>query len=162
MATSNPVKRFQIWLGQNDQYCKISNLFNEGLIRFSGGRVGWTINKGTLIVKLTTTGRKSGIPRTVHLISPVQEGSIFVVVASLGGGPKNPSWFLNLCDNPEVELETKGVPKHKMRARVADPEERERLWPLVVKGWERYGLFQTLTTRELPLVLVEPREGERE
>jgi deazaflavin-dependent oxidoreductase (nitroreductase family) len=156
----NAAKKAELWLGQNDRYCKISNVGHEAVIRLSRGRWGWTIYKVIPIVKLTTTGRKSGISRTVHLMSPVQEGSAFVLVASLGGGAKNPSWFLNLRDNPEVELESKGLPKRKMRARVANPEERARLWPLVVKGWPKYGLFQTLTAREIPLVLVEPREAE--
>jgi deazaflavin-dependent oxidoreductase (nitroreductase family) len=159
MLVVDALKRAQIWIGQNDRFCKISNGYHEVLLRASRGRLGWTIGGSTPIVKLTTTGRRSGLPRTVHLISPVQEGATFVLVASLGGGPKNPAWFLNLCDNPDVELEAKGLAKHTMRARVASADERARLWPLVVAGWARYGLFQSLTERELPLVLVEPLDG---
>lgn len=155
MPILDAFKKAQIWLGQNETYCRFANAYNKTVTRVSRGRRGWTISGGVPIVRLTTTGRKTGLPRTVHLLSPVQEGPSFVVVASLGGGPKNPAWFLNLRDNPEVELEAKGLPKRKMRARIATPEERARLWPEVVKGWQRYGLFQTLTTREIPLVFVE-------
>jgi deazaflavin-dependent oxidoreductase (nitroreductase family) len=113
-----------------------------------------------LVVELTTTGRKSGQPRTVMLTSPVQEGETIVVVASRGGDDQHPAWFLNLRDKPEVEVALKGKPKQRMRARVATPEERARLWPQVTAKYKGYAGYQTKTTREIPLVLIDPVTGE--
>ena len=94
--------------------------------------------------------------RTVMLTSPVQEGSTIVVVASRGGDDTHPAWFLNLRDNPDVEVAFKGGPKQKMHARAATTEERARLWPLVTGEYKNYANYQTKTTREIPLVLLEP------
>src|SRR6266849_5916488 len=107
------------------------------------------------VLELTTIGRKSGQPRSVMLTSPVQEGTTVVVVASRGGDDHHPSWFLNLRDNPDVEVVMKGEPKRKMRARIADAEERARLWPRVTTDHKNYAGYQTKTDREIPLVLLE-------
>jgi deazaflavin-dependent oxidoreductase (nitroreductase family) len=109
------------------------------------------------VLELTTTGRKSGQPRSVMLTSPLQEGSTLVIVASRGGDDQHPAWFLNLRDNPDVEVAFKGGPKQPMRARVATPEERARLWPLVTADHKNYAGYQTKTQREIPLVLLEPK-----
>jgi deazaflavin-dependent oxidoreductase (nitroreductase family) len=92
----------------------------------------------------------------VMLTSPVQEGSTFVVVASRGGDDKHPAWFLNLRDNPDVEVAVQGKPKQRMRARIATPDERSELWPRVTKTYKGYAGYQTKTDREIPLVLLEP------
>jgi deazaflavin-dependent oxidoreductase (nitroreductase family) len=134
---------------------KLANSLHRGLVRISGGRLGWT-GAGMPVVELTTTGRKSGQPRSVMLTSPLQEGSAMVVVASRGGDDQHPAWFLNLRDNPDVEVAMKGRPKQRMRARVADPEERARLWPKVIADHKNYAGYQTKTQREIPLVLLEP------
>ena len=132
------------------------NGFHRGLMKLTGGRVGW--QAGSMpVVELTTTGRKSGQPRTVLLTSPVQEGSTYVVVASRGGDDQHPAWFLNLRDNPDVEVTTRGE-KRRMRARVADPAERARLWPLVTADHKNYAGYQKKTDREIPLVLLEPTD----
>jgi deazaflavin-dependent oxidoreductase (nitroreductase family) len=109
------------------------------------------------VLELTTTGRKSGQPRSVMLTSPLQEGSTLVIVASRGGDDQHPAWLLNLRDNPDVEVAFKGGPKQPMRARVATPEERARLWPLVTADHKNYAGYQTKTQREIPLVLLEPK-----
>ena len=82
--------------------------------------------------------------------------STIVVVASRGGDDQHPAWFLNLRDNPDVEVAFKGKPKEHMHARVATAEERARLWPEVTKTYKGYANYQTKTTREIPLVLLEP------
>jgi deazaflavin-dependent oxidoreductase (nitroreductase family) len=109
------------------------------------------------VLELTTTGRKSGRPRTVVLTSPVRDGDAIVVVASRGGDNHHPAWFLNLRDNPDVDVVLGREPKRPMRARIADPSERARLWPQVVARYKGYGDYQTRTDREIPLVLLEPR-----
>src|SRR5436305_12489497 len=112
----------------SDLLLKSVNTLHRGVVKLSGGRLGWRAG-GMPVVELTTTGRKSGEPRTVMLTSPVQEGSTIVIVASRGGDPTHPAWFLNLRDNPDVEVTYKGEAKQRMRARVATAEERARLWP---------------------------------
>jgi deazaflavin-dependent oxidoreductase (nitroreductase family) len=139
----------------SDLLLKSMNGFHRALLKLSGGRIGWHAS-GMPVVELTTIGRKSGEPRSVMLTSPVQEGDTIVVVASRGGDDANPAWLLNLRDHPDVEVAFKCEPKKKMRARIASPDERARLWPLVIKDHKNYAGYQTKTTREIPLVLLEP------
>src|SRR5438477_7941072 len=133
---------------------KMANAVHRGLLKLSFGRFGWDLGNMP-VVELTTTGRKSGQPRTVMLTSPVQEGETVVIVASRGGDDQHPAWLLNLRDNPDVEVALQGKPKQPMRARIATPEERARLWPLVTAEHKNYAGYQTKTTREIPLVLLE-------
>ena len=92
------------------------------------------------------------------LTSPVQDGETLVVVASRGGDDKAPAWFLNLQQNPEVTVALQGHPPRRMRARVASHEERGRLWPRVIADHKNYAAYQAKTTREIPLVLLEPQD----
>lgn len=139
----------------SDFVLKTANTFHRILLKLSGGHVGWS-GSGMPVLELTTTGRKSGQPRSVMLTSPLQEGDTIVVVASRGGDDEHPAWFLNVRDNPEVEVVFKGQPKQRMRATVASPDERARLWPLVIADHKNYAGYQTKTTREIPLVLLVP------
>ncbi len=139
----------------SDLQLKTMNTIHRTLLKLSFGRIGWT-GAGMPVLELTTTGRKSGQPRSVMLTSPYQEGSTIVIVASRGGDDTHPAWFLNLRDNPDVEVAFKGAPKQRMKATVASAEERARLWPLVIKQYKNYANYQTKTTREIPLVLLEP------
>lgn len=134
---------------------KMMNAVHRGTLKISGGRLGWGAS-GMPVLELTTTGRKSGQRRSVMLTSPFQEGSTIVVVASRGGDDQHPAWFLNLRDDPDVEVSMKGEPKRRMVARVANPQERARLWPLVTADHKNYAGYQTKTDREIPLVLLEP------
>jgi deazaflavin-dependent oxidoreductase (nitroreductase family) len=110
---------------------------------------------GMPVVMLTTTGRKSGQPRTTMLTSPVQENGAYVLVASYGGDPRHPAWFLNLRAHPEVTAVVDGQ-RRQMRARVASPEEKQRLWPEVTRRYKGYGGYQERTERDIPLVFLEP------
>jgi deazaflavin-dependent oxidoreductase (nitroreductase family) len=141
----------------SDFALKTMNTVHRGLLKVSGGRLGWNASRMP-VLELTTTGRKSGQPHSVMLTSPVQDGSTIVVVASRGGDDHHPAWFLNLRANPDVEVAVGGKVKRPMRARVADPEERARLWPLVTADHKNYAGYQTKTTREIPLVLLEPAD----
>ena len=139
----------------SDLTLKAMNAVHKGLLTVSGGRLGWKFSNMP-VVELTTTGRKTRLPRTVMLTSPVQEGETVVIVASRGGDDQHPAWLLNLRDNPDVEVALQGKPKQPMRAHIATPEERARLWPLVTAEHKNYAGYQTKTTREIPLVLLEP------
>ena len=139
----------------HDLTFKSANAAHRALVKLSGGRFGWKL-VGMPALALTTTGRKSGEPRTVMLTSPIQEGDTIVVVASRGGDPVQPAWLLNLREHPEVDVVFAGKPTQRMRAHEADAEERARLWPLVLEKYKHYGEYQKKTTREIPLVLLEP------
>ncbi len=139
----------------SDFSLKMMNLVHKGVLKASFGHLGWDAAKMP-VLELTTIGRKSGQARSVMLTSPYKDGDSIVIVASRGGDDQNPAWFLNLRDNPAVEVSLKGAPKQKMTARIADADERARLWPLVVKDHANYAGYQTKTEREIPLVLLDP------
>lgn len=139
----------------NDLIFKVANTVHRAVLSMSGGRIGGDL-MNMPVLELTTTGAKSGQKRTAMLTSPVQEGETLVIVASRGGDPQHPAWFHNLKANPDVEVSMRGGPKRPMRARVADPDERARLWPLVTKRYRGYEQYQQRATREIPLVLLEP------
>ena len=138
-----------------DVVFKAMNLIHRGVHTATRGRLGWDFMNRP-VLELTTTGRKSGQRRSVILTSPVQEGSTIVVVGSRGGTDRHPAWYLNLREQPDVEVSWKGGPRKPMRAHVATPEERQRLWPRVVARYGGYGQYQEGTDREIPLVLLEP------
>jgi deazaflavin-dependent oxidoreductase (nitroreductase family) len=138
----------------NDLFLKSMNAVHRTVLKITGNRAGWDVS-GMPVLELTTIGRKSGQPRSVMLTAPVIEGSTLVVVASRGGDDTHPAWFLNLRDNPDVEVRVKGKGKQSMRAHVATAEERARLWPLVTKDHKNYAGYQKRTDREIPLVLLE-------
>jgi len=139
----------------SDLAFKTMNAIHRGMLKISGGRAGWSASNMP-VLELTTTGRRTGRPRSVMLTSPVQEGTSLVVVASRGGDDKPPAWFLNLQDNPEVGVTLQGGTAQRMRARVASPQERTRLWPLVIADHTNYAGYQARTAREIALVLLEP------
>jgi len=101
---------------------------------------------------LTTTGSKSGRRRTRPL-SYLKHDEGYVLVASFGGAPRHPAWYLNLRSNPAVTIQVKGRRRSAM-AETATPEERARLWPRVVAMYAAYDTYQSRTEREIPLVLV--------
>ena len=133
----------------------IMNAIHRGAVAMSGGRLGHDF-MNMPVLELTTTGRKTGEARTIYLTSPVQEGETIVVVASKGGDDHHPAWFHNLTADPSVQVAWKGGTRQPMTARVATPEERARLWPLVVERYKGYGQYQQRASREIPLVLLEP------
>ncbi len=109
--------------------------------------------EGTQTLLLTTTGRRSGDQRTTPLIY-APAGDSFTVVASKGGSDEPPSWYLNLSDNPEVEVQVKGD-RFKARARTASAEEKPELWRRMTAEWPSYDDYQKKTDREIPVVVLE-------
>lgn len=137
-----------------DLIAKTVTMTHETIFRLSQGRLLGKI-MGMPVVILTTTGRKSGQRRSTMLTSPVTYGDGVVLVASYGGDPRHPAWFLNLQANPAVEI-TMGGTTRKMRARVATADEKADLWPKVVSAYKGYAGYQERTDRDIPLVIVEP------
>jgi proline iminopeptidase len=117
------------------------------------GEVGHVWKEGSTILVLTTTGRKTGEPRTVPLIYGL-EGDNPVIVASKGGAPEHPGWYRNLAKTPEVEVQILDE-RFPAQARVAEGEERERLWRMMNGIWRYYDDYQTRTDREIPVVVLE-------
>ncbi|MFE4463239.1 nitroreductase family deazaflavin-dependent oxidoreductase [Nocardia tengchongensis] len=136
---------------------KAMNIVHRGLLRATGGKLGNSFS-GMPSLELTTIGRKSGRPHTVMLTSPLVDGDTIIVVASRGGGPAHPAWYLNLRDRPEVDVSFRSGPRRHMTARIATAEERAELWPKVTAKYDVYAAYQQGTTREIPLVLLTPRD----
>jgi deazaflavin-dependent oxidoreductase (nitroreductase family) len=139
----------------SDLFLKAMNATHRVMLTLTGNRVGASFG-GMPSLELTTTGRKTGQPRKVMLTSPLQEGSTLVVVASRGGDDQHPAWFLNLRDNPAVQVRVVGQPVRPMRARIANSEERDRIWPIIAGRYRNYAGYQKRTNRQIPLVLLEP------
>jgi deazaflavin-dependent oxidoreductase (nitroreductase family) len=130
---------------------------HTALYRASGGRLGHTIPgvPGKMLL-LDHVGAKSGTKRTSPLLY-VRDGENVVVVASKGGFPKHPAWYHNLVANPDTTVQI-GNHHLKVHARVAKPEERDRLWKLAVKAYRGYEDYAARSKgREIPLVILEPR-----
>jgi deazaflavin-dependent oxidoreductase (nitroreductase family) len=139
----------------HDLALKAMNATHRLILAASGGKLGWSA-AGMPVIELTTTGRRSGLPRKTMLTSPLQEGSTIAIVASRGGDDRHPAWYLNLRDNPIVEVAMGGGSPRRMRADIATDEERARLWPQLTRAHTNYAGYQRRTAREIPLVLLRP------
>ena len=124
--------------------------------RATGGLVGHRFPGAPPSLLLDHVGAKSGTKRTTPL-TYLANGDDFVIVASKGGNPHNPAWFHNLRANPDITIQV-GPKRRPVHARVATHEERERLWPKVVETYSGYADYQRRTAREIPLVILEPRD----
>jgi F420H(2)-dependent quinone reductase len=126
------------------------------IYRASGGRIGHRVPGAPPTLLLTHVGAKSGQKRISPLSYTKGDGDDLVLVASKGGYPKNPAWFHNLKAHPDTTVQV-GREHRPVRARVATPEERERLWPRVVENYGGYAEYQKRTDRQIPLVILERR-----
>jgi deazaflavin-dependent oxidoreductase (nitroreductase family) len=120
--------------------------------RLSGGRLAGTF-RGSPVCLVDHVGRKSGKKHTSPLIY-ARDGDDLAIVASKGGSRKDPMWWLNLKQHPETTVQV-GSEKRAVRARQATPEEKERLWPLVVGVYAPYEGYQRKTDRDIPVILLE-------
>lgn len=121
--------------------------------RLAGGRVGGKF-RGAPVLLLDHVGRKSGRRRTSPLIY-LNDGDDLVLVASKGGSHTHPIWWLNLRDSPSTTV-TVGSEKRAVVARQASPEEKARLWPKLVEIYSPYDDYQKRTSRDIPVVILEP------
>lgn len=129
--------------------------WNQGIIeefRDNEGRVGGMF-EGTPILLLHHTGARTGKVR-VNPLAYQADGDRFIVFASKGGAPTNPDWYHNLIANPEAAVEV-GTETIRVRARVADPEERERLWSRQKKLMPGFAEYEKKTTRQIPVIILE-------
>jgi deazaflavin-dependent oxidoreductase (nitroreductase family) len=120
------------------------------------GEIGHIWNGATVLL-LTTTGNKTGKRRTLPLIYGT-DGKDFLVVASKGGAPNHPAWYLNLTHNPLAQIQVKAK-KFSVKARTSTEAERERHWDIVTRVWPNYDQYVERTTRLIPVVVLSPIEG---
>jgi F420H(2)-dependent quinone reductase len=125
------------------------------IYRMTGGLIGHRFPGAPPMLLLDSVGAKSGTRRTTPLVY-VEDGRDVVIVASKGGHPKHPAWYHNLSAHPDTTVQV-GCEHRAVRARVASPDERARLWPKAVATYGCYRGYQERTDREIPLVILEPR-----
>lgn len=124
------------------------------LMRRTGGRIGGAA-LGTEFLVLRTVGRRSGRERDAPLLF-VGHGEGFAIVASNAASERPPAWWFNLQDRPDAEALVRGRTR-PVHARAATPEEIAELWPRLVKVYSGYDHYKSISTRELPVVILEPR-----
>lgn len=124
--------------------------FNAWVYRFSGGRLLGRFSPSAPVCLLTTTGRRSGRARTVPLLY-LRDGDDYIVVASQGGAPQHPGWFLNLQARPEGDVQL-GTRRVRVVGRVLEEPERAQYWPRLVAIYPDYETYQQRTARRIPLV----------
>ena len=141
----------------SDLQLKTVNVIHKTLLTLSFGKLGQKV-AGMPVLKLTTTGRKSGEARTIMLTSPIQVGDALVIVASKGGEDTHPAWYLNLVAKPEVQVEWKGGPSKAMVATIATAAEKAELWPKITAAYRGYAGYQKRTERDIPIVLLNDKK----
>jgi deazaflavin-dependent oxidoreductase (nitroreductase family) len=127
---------------------------NAPVYRLTGGRVGGKLGKAPILL-LTTTGRKSGQPRTAPVLY-LADGDRFAVINTNAGNEKTPAWSLNLRANPEAEVEV-GKKRVEVRARIAEGEEREDLWRRHMQQYSGWEFYESKLDREIGVFVLEPR-----
>lgn len=120
--------------------------------RETDGETGYMWNGATALL-LTTKGRKSGEDRTIAIIFK-QVGDRYAIIASKGGSPTHPAWYLNTLADPNVTLQIKGE-RFAGVARTAEGAERDELWAASLEQWPNYDIYQSRTDRKIPVVVVE-------
>jgi deazaflavin-dependent oxidoreductase (nitroreductase family) len=133
------------------------SMFSLILYNLTGGRIQMNSAQDPVgLLALTTTGRKSGQPRTVSLVY-IKSGSSYVVAATNAGRDKHPAWYFNLRSNPQVTVRIKNQ-QFKAVAATVNPEQRKQLWEQLVKASPMFARYPQLTRREIPMVLLHPVE----
>ncbi len=131
--------------------------------RVSGGRLGNSLG-GMPMLLLTNVGRKTGKQRVTPLLfvedrNGADDGSArWVVGASNAGDDRDPAWWLNVQSRPDTTIQV-GAAHHDVRARRASPDEVERIWPTLVAAYRPYDDYRDRTTRDIPVVFLEPRSA---
>jgi deazaflavin-dependent oxidoreductase (nitroreductase family) len=121
--------------------------------RETGGETGYLWN-GVPTLLLTVTGRRTGRELTSALIFG-RDGDDYLVVASMGGAPRHPSWYLNLQANPTATIQVR-ADELAVVARTASTDEKPRLWKIMTEVWPNYDVYQSRTDRDIPVVVLTP------
>lgn len=136
-----------------NRLAKVATGTHVAVYRASKGKVFGKMGK-VRICLLTTTGRRSNLPRTTPLVTFPHENGL-VVIASNGGQDRYPAWYHNLRQEPEVTVQM-GDEVRPMTARTATPEERAEIWPRVVAQAKNFGSYEKKTSRVIPVVVLTP------
>lgn len=136
----------------NKHAAKVFTGLHRLVYKASNGRIGG--GNGTIII-LTTTGRASGKERERPLLSGEHPDG-WIIIASFSGHDTHPHWYLNLQAEPEASVRV-GTDVHKVTARVAEGEERDRLWAQMADLYPGYNEYQAVTDRQIPVVVLERR-----
>ena|SRR5947209_6162225 len=131
--------------------------YHARVYRLTRGVIGHRFPGGPPMLLLDHVGAKSGRKRTTPLVY-VEDPPNLVLVASKGGHPRNPAWYHNLRAHPDITVQV-GAERRPVHARLATPDERARLWPRAVEVYSGYDGYQQRTAREIPLVVLEPRDS---
>jgi deazaflavin-dependent oxidoreductase (nitroreductase family) len=137
-----------------DRTAKQLSALHTLLYRATQGVLGRRLVKNDMLL-LTTVGRRTNKPHTVPLLY-LRDGGNLAVVASWGGRDNHPEWYLNLSAEPQVRVQVRSR-RMEMAARIASPEERDRLWPQVLAAYDGYVNYQSRTDREIPIVILTAR-----
>jgi deazaflavin-dependent oxidoreductase (nitroreductase family) len=147
-----PIQRVLKTIGESP-FWRVTGRVHTALYRATGGRIGHSAGRISNLL-LTTTGRKSGVPRTVPL-AYLEDAGRYVVVASNGGSDRAPAWWGNLRHDPAATVQI-GARTVAVRAREATPEEHAVLWPRLKRDNPFYGQYEQITPRRIPVVVLEP------
>jgi deazaflavin-dependent oxidoreductase (nitroreductase family) len=158
----NPLRPIAIRVGRISwlpRFLPQIEALDRSLQRATRGRVTLLDIAGLPSLMLTVVGRKSGRPRTTPLLYVPHDGT-YLVAGSYWGNPKQPVWVLNLLANPDATVSIRGRSR-PVRARVAEGEERARLWQVMLRTWPNYAKYAERTDREIPVFVLEPTDEAR-
>ena len=127
---------------------------NVPLYRITRGRIGGRVGRAPVLL-LTTTGRRSGEPRTSPVLF-LPDGERLLVIGSNAGNDRPPAWALNLTANPDAEVQVR-ADRRQVRARVAEGEERDELWRKMNEQYSGFDDYRNRTKRDIRLFVLEPR-----
>jgi F420H(2)-dependent quinone reductase len=152
VPSDHAIARFSHSLGARG--LRWTGKLNVPLYRLSGGRIGGRVGRAPVLL-LTTTGRKSGQQRTAPVVY-LADGENVVVINTNAGNAKVPAWSLNLKANPQAEVE-RGRRRYRVRARIAEGEERAELWRRHNEQYAGFDDYQRQLDREASVIVLEPR-----
>lgn len=132
---------------------RVMSKLNVWLYRLSNGKIMGQLGGGPVCL-VTMTGAKSGKVLTRPLIH-IRRGDDVILIASQGGAPRNPVWYNNLVAHPDIEIQS-GAERRRMRARLASDAEKQEVWPLAVQTYKDFDLYQSRTTRNIPVFICSP------
>lgn len=141
--------RTRIVQAMRDGTVKALSRLHAGVYRLTGGRVGRRLVDNDMLL-LTTTGRVTGKPHTVPLLF-LRDGDRLVLIASYGGRPEHPEWYRNLVAEPTAEVQVLGD-RWRVKAETMGHHDRGTWWPRIVDAYSDYAVYQSRTSREIPVV----------